>query len=161
MTTTNCPVEHLCASVTLSVYNTTGTRTPICSPSGVNRTKKGRQALTRRTVGRSSPLGNSHSSNYTRTTESTSSAILLTTQSSSTQTDMRDSEIQTDPWWHRSEGTTTTCFHPFPWYLLSFLFKSNKHCDVTGYVLASSESWLDRRGPNNAPSQSRHPLNNE
>lgn len=71
------------------------------SSSGVNRTKKGRLLFSRRTVGRSSTIGNSRKLASSRTTGSHPSTIF---QTASTQTDMRDSEIQTDPWWHRSEG---------------------------------------------------------
>ncbi|KZS21976.1 Uncharacterized protein APZ42_010868 [Daphnia magna] len=77
------------------------------SSTGVNRTKKGRLLFSRRTIGRSSTIvGNSRTQANSDTTESNSSAVFLTT---STQTDMRDSEIQTDPWWHRSEGVPLLC----------------------------------------------------
>lgn len=109
------------------------------SPSGVNRTKKGRLLFSRRTVGRSSStIGNSRKPASSRTTESNSSTIF---QTASTQTDMRDSEIQTDPWWHRSEGTRSnpiplsyrTCCFP-----LLRLRSSNKQNGVTGYDVALS-----------------------
>lgn len=101
----------------------------ILSSSGSNRTKKGRQALTqKRTGGRLSSLG--QSSNYSNTTDSTLSTIFQKTQSSSTQTDMRDSEIQTDPWWYRSEGTDLAITMVYL-FLYPFLW-SNKHSDVTG-----------------------------
>ncbi|XP_057372808.1 uncharacterized protein LOC130693637 [Daphnia carinata] len=77
------------------------------SSTGVNRTKKGRLLFSRRNVGRSSTIvGNCRTQANSDTTESDSSAVFLTT---STQTDMRDSEIQTDPWWHRSEGVPLLC----------------------------------------------------
>ncbi|EFX71759.1 hypothetical protein DAPPUDRAFT_111421 [Daphnia pulex] len=62
--------------------------------------------FTRRTVGRSSTIGNSRKLASSRTTGSHPSTIF---QTASTQTDMRDSEIQTDPWWHRSEGVPLLC----------------------------------------------------
>lgn len=81
-------------------HETTRTR----SSTGVNRTKKGRQVMARRTVASQHCKGH-QISNYSRTKESNPSpANMMTMQSSSTQTDMRDSEIQTDPWWYRSEG---------------------------------------------------------
>lgn len=69
--------------------------------------------------------------NYGRTTDSTSSTILLKTQSSSTQTDMRDSEIQTDPWWYRSEGTIFSLPIVFPIAFLLFPKAINTFTKVT------------------------------
>lgn len=85
---------------------------------GARRTKAGRQVLsTRRSVavsGDNSRTRHRHHSSRNRSDSSTASASSaagwtnsagIRQQHSSTQTDMRDSEIQTDPWWHRSEGS--------------------------------------------------------
>ena len=85
---------------------------------GARRTKAGRQVLsTRRSVAVSGD-GNNRTSrrhstrNRSAADSSTASSATgwtnsagIRQQHSSTQTDMRDSEIQTDPWWHRSEGS--------------------------------------------------------
>ncbi len=86
------------------------------SSSGVNRTKKGRLLFSRRTVGRSSTIGNSRKLASSRTAGSHPSTIF---QTASTQTDMRDSEIQTDPWWHRSEGIHDQV--RFPCHIICYL----------------------------------------
>jgi len=77
------------------------------SPGALNsRSKTGRQVLSQVSRGRSSSTERrdsyspTESENVGDTREFTSS----TTQHSSTQTDLREQEIQTDPWFYRSEG---------------------------------------------------------
>jgi hypothetical protein len=107
------PVEHtgdartIATSCSILTYGMPKTTTTVCSCSpGAPRSKTGRQVLSQVSRGRSSSTErrNSYSptelENVGDTREFTSSG----TQHSSTQTDLREQEIQTDPWFYRSEG---------------------------------------------------------
>lgn len=109
------PVEHtgdarnIATSRSVTTYDmhvTTRVYSCITYSPKAPRSKTGRQVLSQVSRGRSSSTERrdcyspTESENVADTREFTSS----TTQHSSTQTDLREQEIQTDPWFYRSEG---------------------------------------------------------